>query len=841
MKPLASNTVAAFADGLLESVLLVEPVELRIEFCNQAAVTLLGMDRQALIGRLITDVLRTPEDAAFWAEALSGVATSLRSHTQVAHQTGGVIQVLRQVQRFPSVTSEVLPDMPPPPCGWLVSLVDMTEHRRMEDELELVVSELRATLDSTADGMLVCALDGSIRGFNRRFAQLWDVPKDLLMRRDDSAVHALLQAGVIDGAAYARQLEKIFSDSEADVTDTLVLRNGRLLQRHALPQVSRGRVIGRVFSFHDITVQFTAEEGLRLAAKVFDACPDAIFIADIAHRIVSLNPAAVVLTRTSAGELTGSSAIDLFQNPDSDRWFTEVEKAWKASGLWEGEVWHRRSDGSTCPVRLSWVVLPGAKEHETQSVGFFQDLTSQRASQQRIEELAYSDVLTGLPNRFLFARRVGRALRNAGSGTAVPFAVLFVDLDRFKNINDALGHHFGDRVLVKIAERLGSCLRLADTLCRLGGDEFVIHLHESDMRSAEAVARHIIKALAQPIQLDEMKFSFGCSIGVALYPLDGDTLDDLVRHADTAMFKVKQHGRGSYRFYQPSMNVNSLSRVRMEHALRDAIERRQFRLHYQPQIDMASGELVGVEALIRWTDPGLGEVSPGVFIPLAEESGAIIAVGAWVLEEGVRQAAAWAAAGTPLPVSINVSALQFRQADFVDRVAAAIRMSGLPAYLLELELTESILVQEVDEALQRLDALAALGVRLAIDDFGTGYSSLGYLKRFPIHRLKIDQSFVRGLPDDLSDRAIVRAMTSLAAALGFDVVAEGVETAAQRDCLIDLGCGRFQGFLCAPALPAESLTRRMQIRPFYQAKMSLNALPMEAEKKVSADIAGPAS
>lgn len=809
-------------EGLLEAVFLVDGPDKRIAWANAEAARLVGLPQDALDGRAITELFRAPEDACFWSEVQSGKSATLRSLTRLDRPDGAVRHVERRVSRI---------DCPLPSAGdalsdgrdgrdgeaeasWLVSAVDLTDQRKTEDELEQVAAELRATLESTADGVLVCGLEGTIRAFNRRFAQLWNVPKELLVQRDDAAVHARLAASVHDPVAYASRLEAIFARPETEASDVLTLRSGRLLQRQALPQVSRGRVVGRVFSFHDITVQTETEDGLRVAAKVFDASPDAVFIADAAHRIVSVNPACSKLARAPLGALTGTSAIDLFQDRDAGRLFTEVQRCWASDGVWEGEVWHRRLDGSVCPVRLSWVVLRDASGECAQSIGFYRDLSGQRAAQQRIEELAYSDVLTGLPNRLLLARRVAHTLRDQ-DGATTPFAVLFLDLDRFKNINDALGHHFGDRVLVKVAERIKSCLRLADTLCRLGGDEFVVHLHDADAPSAEAVAQRILESLSQPITLDGMRFSFSCSIGLALYPQDGDTLDDLVRHADTAMFRVKEHGRGSYRFYQPHMNVNLLSRVKMEHALRDALERNQLRLHYQPQIDMASGEIVGAEALIRWTDPDLGPVSPGVFIPLAEESGTIVQIGAWVLEEGVRQAAMWAGAGTPLPVSVNVSPLQFRQADFVERVAAAIRVSGLPAGLLELELTESILLQEADEALDRLHALAALGVRLAIDDFGTGYSSLAYLKRFPIHRLKIDQSFVRGLPDDASDRAIVLAMTSLAHALGFDVVAEGVETLAQRDCLRGLSCRLFQGFLCAPGMPAEELTQRMRVRPFF--------------------------
>jgi diguanylate cyclase (GGDEF)-like protein/PAS domain S-box-containing protein len=639
------------------------------------------------------------------------------------------------------------------------------------------------------------------------------VPKELLLRRDDAAVHAMLAASIERPAPYEARLAELAQSMDTEATDILRLNTGRVLQRTVLPQHSRDRIIGRVYSFVDITESVAAQDGLRLAAKVFETCPDAVFITDASHRVVSVNPAFRTLTRYSDDLSQGVNAIDLFEERETGRLFTDVSKSWQFTGFWEGEVWHRRADGSTCPVRLSWVVLRDDAGEVVQTIGFFRDLTAQRAAQQRIEDLAYSDVLTGLPNRLLLSCRIDRALQLRGA-EQVPFAVMFLDLDRFKNINDSLGHQFGDRVLVKVAERIKGCLRLADTLCRLGGDEFVIHLDHADAASSEVVARRILDCMVQPFVLDDMRFSVNCSIGIALYPQDGTTLDDLVRHADTAMFRVKEHGRGNFRFYQPQMNSNLLARMKLDHAMRQAMEERRFSLHYQPQIHMGSGELVGVEALLRWTDPELGPVSPGVFIPLAEESGFIVTIGAWVLEEAVRQAAAWQRQGLAVPVSVNVSALQFRQADFVQRVAAAIHASGLPPELLELELTESILVQGADEALERLHALAALGVRLAIDDFGTGYSSLAYLKRFPIHRLKIDQSFVRGLPSDESDRAIVGAMTSLGAALRFEMVAEGVETQAQFDCLQSLGCELFQGFLCSPGLPAAELLPRMQVQPF---------------------------
>jgi EAL domain-containing protein (putative c-di-GMP-specific phosphodiesterase class I) len=343
----------------------------------------------------------------------------------------------------------------------------------------------------------------------------------------------------------------------------------------------------------------------------------------------------------------------------------------------------------------------------------------------------------------------------------------------------------------------------------MGGDEFVAFLQDADAMGTEVAARRILAALAKPFLVDEMNFSLGCSIGVAMYPADGNSLDDLIKCADTAMYRVKERGRGNFRFYQPQMNVDLLSRMKLDHAMRRAMEDGFFRLHYQPQVALDDGRLLGAEALLRWTDPELGAVSPATFIPLAEESGFIIALGNWVMQEAVRQASAWAEAGMPVVVSVNVSALQFQQQDFVGQVAQCLNASGLPAHLLELELTESILVQDANEALARLHALASLGLSLAIDDFGTGYSSLAYLKKFPISKLKIDRTFVMGLPQDESDRAIVSATLAMARALKLSVVAEGVETMAQRDYLAEQQCASFQGFLCSPGLPAAQFEQRL--------------------------------
>ncbi|MBV5295711.1 MAG: EAL domain-containing protein [Curvibacter lanceolatus] len=796
-------------DGLLESVWLVEAAGLTLCWVNQAACVLLGhVAPEAVLGRPVTDLAVSPEDMVFWATVRPDEDPGLWSETLLRRPDGSVLPVERRV------TVAKLPDGV---LAYQVVMLDRSREQHAAHEFEQLVAELRATLDSTADGMLVCSLRGEVRAFNRRFSQIWAIPEALHTRRDDDALHAHLLASVLDPVLYQSQLAELAASPDLQVSDTLLLKDGRVLERSCVTQISRGRAVGRVFSFRDITDQVAAQAELRRAAKVFECSLDAVFIATAEDVLMAVNPAFLRLAQADPGAETaggaalwvGRAAGALFADPADPELLDRIRQRREQQGFWEGEVGLCRDDGSRCPVQLSWVQLHDERTGMRQSIGFFRDLTEQQAAQRRIEQLAYSDALTGLPNRLLLSQRVDFAL-NMARRHASSFAVFFLDLDRFKNINDSLGHQFGDRVLIQVADRIRSCLRDVDTLCRLGGDEFVLYLHDVDVAGAERVASRVLEALSRPFLQDDMNFSIGCSIGVAMYPGDGNTLDELIKQADTAMYEVKGAGRGHIRFYRPQMNVDMLSRMKLETALRQAIERQAFHLHYQPQLHLASGCLIGAEALIRWSDPERGAVSPGQFIPLAEESGLIVQIGAWVLAEAVRQATTWWRAGTPLQVSINVSALQFRQPDFVERVAQVLAQFGLPPALLELELTESILVQDADEVLQRLRALAGLGVHLAIDDFGTGYSSLAYLKKFPISKLKIDQSFVRGLPGDDSDVAIVAAMIGLARALKLSVIAEGVETEAQRAALQQLGCDEYQGYLFSPGVTAAQFSGFLQ-------------------------------
>jgi len=434
-----------------------------------------------------------------------------------------------------------------------------------------------------------------------------------------------------------------------------------------------------------------------------------------------------------------------------------------------------------------------------------EDLRSALAA---VRQVATHDNLTGLPNRVLFGEELQHALAQAERRHR-PVALLFMDLDRFKNINDTLGHAFGDRVLQEVAKRLTRCVRESDILARLGGDEFVLLVEEfPDPANLGGIAQKLLTAVSQVTSIDGRELNLSVSIGICMYPADGRDAKTLLANADIAMYRAKERGRNNFCFYSAQLNLHTPERLALEAALRGGLERGEFRVHYQPKIDMATGSITGVEALLRWQHPELGLLLPEKFIHLAEETGLIVPIGLWTLREVCTRAKAWQEAGLPrLPVAVNLSARQFRQEQLVSQLAEILKSTGLEPDILELEITESMVMQDPDGAVALMKALRKMGVRLTIDDFGTGYSSLGYLKRFPINSLKVDKSFVRDLPHSSDDIAITRAVIAMAHSLQMNVIAEGVEHQGQFDLLRDEGCDEFQGYLCQPPLTEEDLMR----------------------------------
>ena len=550
----------------------------------------------------------------------------------------------------------------------------------------------------------------------------------------------------------------------------------------------------------DISQQRRAEKDLRMAATVFEHSTSAILITDPAGYIVQANEAFSRVSGYEVAQVLDQLPTMLTVDEQQQAHLAYVVKQLHTRGSWEGEVWLKRRSGEHYPA---WVGITAVFDDEgdlASYVCFFSDISERKASEQRIHRLAYYDALTHLPNRTLFQDRLYNALQQAERQKSW-VVLMFLDLDRFKPINDSLGHAAGDRMLKEMAIRLLDCVDDEDTVARMGGDEFTLLLQPRNTREAALnraihVAEQILASLVKPFVLENREFFVTASIGIALSPQDGNELSQLMKNADTAMYHAKERGKNNFQFYQTDMNASALERLELESDLRHALEQKEFILYYQPQFSGDGKRLTGAEALLRWRHPRRGLVPPGDFIPVLEELGLVVDVGDWVLAEACRQLRAWHQAKVRVPkVSVNISARQFSDGQLGTRIANILKETGLPPACLELELTESILMREVNEAMQILDSLKFLGLSIAVDDFGTGYSSLNYLKQFPIDVLKIDRTFVDGLPEGEQDAQIARAIIAMAHSLNLAVIAEGVETHEQLEFLREHGCDEVQGYL----------------------------------------------
>lgn len=557
-----------------------------------------------------------------------------------------------------------------------------------------------------------------------------------------------------------------------------------------------------------------AQTELRIAATAFEA-REAMLIADARGRVVRVNKAFTESTGYAPEEVIGQTPALLKSGRHDADFYAGMWRQLTATGAWQGEIWDKRKNGEVFPKWLTISAVKDAEGRVTHYVGTHFDITERKLAEARIEELAFYDQLTGLPNRTLLLDRLGQALAETERSRRWG-ALLFIDLDRFKVLNDTLGHGYGDLLLKQVALRLQECVRASDTAARLGGDEFVVLLKDLDPDRAEAaalaevVAEKIVAALNQPYRLHAHEHHSTPSIGVALFCDSGESRDEVLKQADIAMYQAKAAGRNAVRFFDPEMQAGVNARVALEHDLRGALRMGEFVLHYQPLVD-AAGHCFGAEALVRWRHPTRGMVSPDLFIPLAEETGLILELGRWVLDAACTRLAAWARLPglDALTVAVNVSARQLRHKDFVADVADALRRSGARPERLKLELTESLLLTEIDDTIAKMAELRALGVTFNLDDFGTGYSSLSYLQRLPLETLKIDRSFVAQMTADANAAAIARTVVALARALSLEVLAEGVETEAQHQALAALGCLRYQGYLFGRPLSAGDFEVRL--------------------------------
>ncbi len=553
----------------------------------------------------------------------------------------------------------------------------------------------------------------------------------------------------------------------------------------------------------------TLDTEKQLNQTIIRSSPFAIYTRDRQGIVTAWNPAAERLFGWSAEQILGRPLLTVPAGKEQET--AELrERVLRGETIIDREVQRQKQDGTLFDLSTTLAPLRDAAGEVTGYLAIAADITARKAAEAKIEFLAYRDVLTGLPNRQLLLDRFGQALAHA-ERTRSKVALLFLDLDNFKTINDSLGHAAGDTLLREIAQRLGECVRETDTISRQGGDEFLIVL--SNLSGTDVIPSVLLKMrerLQTPFVVDGHELTTSASIGVALYPDDGRDFDTLLKKADTAMYRAKDAGRNHYRFFDEQMNVEAVEHLRIKSGLRRALARGEFVLHYQPQFELAGGHVIGVEALLRWQHPEEGLIPPGRFIAVAEDSGLIVPIGEWVIQEACRQAMAWRSAGLPpLVMAVNLSAVQFRRGEIEQTIARALQSSGFAPQLLELELTESILIQDTESVLGSVRQLKQLGVKLSIDDFGTGYSSLSYLKRFDVDKLKIDQSFIRDLARDPDDAAIVRAIVQMGASLNLRTIAEGVEDAATLAFLRGIACDEAQGYHLSRPMEAQAFARFM--------------------------------
>jgi diguanylate cyclase (GGDEF)-like protein/PAS domain S-box-containing protein len=779
-----------------EIVLLVDLATQEIRAANGAAARHLGYTRDELIGRPITDIECALTDIFYWEDVRQGAVPEIHNaDTSYLRADGELLSASKTVIR-PAAH----------PGALVVCAIPTGKLHRTENELADTGARLRATLEATADGILLLDRGGAIVNMNRQFARIWQIPDEPLLACDDNAVFDFLASCMRDPQAYRRRLEEIRPDSDEETYDLLTLDDGRYLERKSRPAKLGKLIIGRVFSFTDISENKARESRLKLAASVFSHAHEGIVITDAEGNIVDVNTTFSRITGYTREEAVGQNPRFLKSGRQSEDFYRAMWSELVARGHWEGEVWNRHKNGRLYAERLSITAVQDVIDASLHYVALISDITELKEHQQRLERMAHYDALTGVPNRVLLADRLNLAIAQARRHKR-GLALVYLDIDGFKEVNDIHGHETGDQLLITLAHRLRDALREGDTLARLGGDEFVAVLTDLGGRDeCELILTRLLNAAATPIDVRQNTFQLSASLGVTLFPQDGGDADTLLRHADQAMYQAKQAGKNRYHLFDPEKDRQTRTHHQSLDRIAQAIAQDEFELYFQPKVNMRTGGIVGAEALLRWRHPERGMVLPGDFLPLIEDSEHMARLDDWVLNAALAQMAAWHARGLDIAVGVNISAHYLQQADFLPNLEQ--RLAAFPTVrpdCLELEVVETAALEGITRISSLIEGCQALGVHFSLDDFGTGYSSLTYLRRLPANVLKIDQSFVRDMLWDSGDLAIVEGIIGLAAAFRRTVIAEGVETAEHGELLLRLGCDLAQGYGIARPMPAGEL------------------------------------
>ncbi|MDD5384917.1 MAG: EAL domain-containing protein [Gallionella sp.] len=689
----------------------------------------------------------------------------------------------------------------------LLNRLQFDERKRGLLDSEDKLARQQQILDQIHDSVIAMDLSGYITGWNKGAEQQFGytaeeaIGKNILFLYADEDENALFHEAFLEHGGREIVVKRRKKSGEVFWASLSL----------SLSRDARGNPTAILGYLVDITERLKAEAELRLQAAIFEYSDEGIIVTDVTKRILSVNRSFTKITGYEAHEAIGQLPSILKSGLHDQAFYNEMNASIADNGLWIGELCNRRKNGENFPV---WMSISGVHNKDgviTHYFSVFTDLTERKNAEQQIYRLAYYDALTGLPNRAklytLLRQTLLEAQRNKAHG-----AILFIDLDRFKQINDSLGHAHGDILLKEVARRLSASLRGEDIIARIGGDEFVVALVDiAKHEDASIVAQKILDNLSLPVMVEGHELQISASIGISVYPDNGDDAETLIKNADIAMYRAKQgEVHDGYLFFSPDMNKRAMERLKLESNLRRALERNELILYYQPQQNLQSGKIIGAEVLLRWNHPGTGMIPPATFIPLAEETGLIIPIGQWILETVCARNKEWQRAGLPIvKLAVNISAKQFRPT-LPRLVAEILARHELDARFLELEITESMIMQNVEGVIAMMDDFQQLGTGLSLDDFGTGYSSLSYLKRFPIDKLKIDQSFVRGVTKDTDDEAITRAIISLSKNLGLRVIAEGVETEEQLAFLRSAGCEEIQGYYYSRPLPEDDFVKFLQ-------------------------------
>jgi diguanylate cyclase (GGDEF)-like protein/PAS domain S-box-containing protein len=827
-----------------------QDAKLRFTTLSESFLDLSGHSPQLLLGKRLWEVLPDTRGDPAWQQFRRKLAHRLpfRGFEYQSQDAAGRV-------RWFTLSGNPALDADGKFAGYRGSGREITRRKLTEIELDRSLSVLRATLEATADAILVVDSAGEITSYNRKFVDIWRMP-DSLMRAGAAENRLAVELQQLrDAKGYTERINEIRKQPESDSFDLILFKDGRIIERYSQPQRVGGRCVGRVWSLRDVTQRMQAEFRLAMQLAVAELlagsqsqsevmagilsaicntldwqcgvswsvqadngslkCEEVWHVENAAiaqfasaSRDLNLEPGPVGFTRKAAFHASPVWKSDVAHDPTAER--ARVAGAAGLHGAFAFPILDRDKVLGVMEFYSTAVRQPDSTLLEVSTaigsqIGQF---LRRKQAEENLTYVASHDTLTGLPNRSLIHQRLDHALAQAKRHKR-QLAILFIDLDRFKNINDSQGHAAGDTVLQQVTARLSACLRATDTIARQGGDEFVILIEDvGETQYFAAVAEKLLATLTKPFILNGIEYHLGASIGISTYPGDCEDAETLFRNADIAMFRVKEQGRNNFQFYSEQMNTRSIERLRLESDLRHALERNELVLHYQPKIDTITRRINGVEVLLRWQHPKRGLVLPLQFIEMAEETGMILPIGNWVLRTACERASSWVRAGTkPIRVAVNLSPRQFANRALAADVASALANAGLKAEFLELEITESMVMQNPEQAVQTLNDFKSMGVQLSIDDFGIGYSSLSYLKRFPIDSIKIDRSFVKDLPHNADDAAIARAIIAMAQSLRLKTVAEGVENEAQLTFLAQHGCDEIQGFFFSEPLEESALLK----------------------------------